>query len=574
MRMTGARIIVECLLEQGVEAVFGYPGGAILNVYDELYKAGDRIRHILTAHEQGAAHAADGYARSSGRTGVVMATSGPGATNLVTGIAAAYMDSSPVVAITCNVASHLIGRDSFQEVSITGITMPVTKHNFLVRDVESLASTIRQAFAIAGSGRKGPVLVDVPKDVTLASAGWLPLGAADEEGAERRSATYAPRPRSPSDAEIAEAAGLIARAERPLLIGGGGVIASGASAALEALATLLDAPVALTLMGHGGLPSRHRLCAGMIGMHGSVAANAAAQGADLIVAAGVRFSDRVLGDARRFARQAKVVHIDIDPAEIGKNLWCDMGLVGDLRPILERITSDLRATPRGGPEAPRARGAWLAEIAALRSGGARPRSGRAGLDPRLVMEELAARAGPEAIVTTEVGQHQMWTAQHYPFAKPRSLVTSGGLGAMGFGTGAAVGSQVANPERRVVHVAGDGSFRMSSGELATIAGYGLPIVVVVMNNGVLGMVRQWQTMFYGGRYAETTLDRPPDFVKLADAYGMPGFRARDPTSLAEALDAAFAAGGPALVEVIVDPDEEVLPFVPPGRPLEEQYLGE
>lgn len=569
--MSGARIVVECLAERGVDTVFGYPGGAAIYLYDELYRHSDRIRHILTAHEQGAAHAADGYARSSGRVGVVIATSGPGATNLVTGIAAAYMDSVPLVAITCNVSSHLIGRDSFQEVSITGITMPITKHNYLVRDVDALASTIRQAFAIASSGRPGPVLVDIPKDVTAATTEWEPAGAAGLWQAEASSS--ASRRRAPSDAEIEEAARLLAEAERPLIISGGGVVSSGASTEIQELARLLDAPVALTLMGHGGFPSRHELCIGMIGMHGTRAANLAVQEADLVLAAGARFSDRVLCDAKRFASGARLVHIDIDPAEIGKNLWCDLGLVGDLKPALARIAVRIAANRDRKRHA-----AWRGRVDELKDS-PRPRPAEASLDPRVVMEEIHARAGDDAIVVTEVGQHQMWTAQYYPFSRPRSFISSGGLGAMGFGTGAAIGAQIANPGRRVVHIAGDGSFRMNSGELATIARYRLPIVSVVMNNGVLGMVRQWQALFHEGRYSETMLDRPPDFMKLAEAYGIRSYRARNARELVEALDAAFGSdeshgpGSPALVEIIVDKDEMVLPMVPPGKAVEEQLLG-
>ncbi|HOX31860.1 MAG TPA: biosynthetic-type acetolactate synthase large subunit [Spirochaetales bacterium] len=571
MRMSGARIVLECLAEQGVDTVFGYPGGAILNVYDELYRWQGRIRHVLTAHEQAAAHAADGYARSTGRPGVVFATSGPGATNIVTGLAAAHMDSSPVVAITCNVASHLIGCDSFQEVSITGITMPITKHNFLVREVEALASTIRQAFAIATTGRPGPVLVDIPKDLTLAEAEWAPPG--ERDGA---SSILASRLRSPADQEIEEAAELLSRAERPLVIAGGGVISSGASSELEELARLTLAPVALTFMGHGGLPSRHPQCTGMIGMHGTRASNRAAGRADLVLAAGCRFSDRVLCDASKFASGAKVIHLDIDPAEIGKNLWCGLGLVGDLKPTLARICARLRARGGGGAEGG-GRAAWAAEVAAWKAEEAEAVSRIArpagAIAPRLVMEEIRARAGAEAIVTTEVGQHQMWTAQYYPFERPRSFISSGGLGAMGFGTGAAIGAQAAHPGRRVVHIAGDGSFRMNCAELGTIAAYGLPIVIVVMNNGVLGMVRQWQTMFYGSRHSETSLDRPPDFVKLAEAFGVRGYRAPDAASLGAALDAAFGGEGPALVDLAIDPDEQVLPIVPPGKAIAEQIVG-
>ncbi len=552
MIYSGARIVIECLVEQGVDTVFGYPGGSILNVYDELYNNAGRIRHILTAHEQGAAHAADGYARATGRPGVVLATSGPGATNLVTGIAAAYMDSSPLVAITCNVSSHLLGRDSFQEVSITGVTMPITKHNYIVRRVEDLASTMREAFAIAVSGRPGPVLVDIPKDITVKTAHWEPAPALEA----------GPR-RFPSEAELAEAVRLICEAERPLILSGGGVVGTGSGTRVAALADALDIPVALTLMGHGGFPSRHPRCTGMVGMHGTRASNLAAHRADLILAVGARFSDRVICDAARFAQDARVIHLDIDPAEIGKNVYCDVGLVGELPEVLDALLDRL-------PRATRA--AWMAEVEAWKAGTPRPPRSPGKIAPDQLMEEVARRAGEEAIITTEVGQHQMWTAQYYPFSRPRTFISSGGLGAMGFGTGAAIGAQVGNPGRRVVHIAGDGSFRMNCAELATISHYRLPIVIIVANNGVLGMVRQWQKLFYEGRFSETMMDRGPDFVKLAEAYGIPGFSAQSPEELGAALDAAFAVGGPALIDCGIGRDEEVLPIVPPGKHIADQVL--
>jgi acetolactate synthase-1/2/3 large subunit len=562
MMMSGARILVECLVEQGVDTVFGYPGGAVLNIYDELGRNEDRVRHILTAHEQGAAHAADGWARSTGKPGVVIATSGPGATNLVTGIATAYMDSSPLVAITGNVPVSLLGKDSFQEVDITGITMPITKHNFIVKEVGLLAETLRQAFAIAMAGRPGPVLVDIAKDVTAAMADWEPD---PPEAAERRRRSFAPRrPELPASGELDRAAALLASARRPLIYAGGGVIQAGASEALRALAERLEAPVALSLMGHGAFPSRHRLCTGMVGMHGTRASNMAMTRCDLIVAAGARFSDRVVSNPAGFARSATVLHLDIDPAEINKNVPSSQSLVGELRLVLEALLSRLPA---------REASAWNAEVEAWKSDRPASHAGRPGeLCPRLVIEEAHARAGDAAFVTTEVGQHQMWTAQFWPFTRPRSFVSSGGLGTMGFGTGAAMGVQLAHPEACVVHVAGDGSFRMNCAELATIARHGLPIIILVMNNGTLGMVRQWQAMFYGKRYSQTTLDRPPDFVKLAEAYGVEAWRATDPASLRLALDAAFSRRAPALVDIAIDIDETVLPMVPSGKPIEEQIL--
>jgi len=562
MTMTGSRILVECLVEQGIATVFGYPGGAVLNVYDELGRNKDRIRHILTTHEQGATHAADGFARSTGKPGVVIATSGPGATNLVTGIATAFMDSSPIVAITGNVPVSLLGKDSFQEVDITGITMPITKHNFLVKDVTVLAETLRQAFAIAVSGRPGPVLVDIAKDVTAANGEWEPD---TPEAAARRLRTIAPRrPDRPSDAELERAAALLAGSRRPLLYVGGGVIQAGASDTMRTLAERLQIPVALSLMGHGALPSRHPLCTGMVGMHGTRASNMAVNRCDLLVAAGVRFSDRVVSNPAGFAKSASILHLDIDPAEINKNVQTSLSLVGDVRGTLEALLE--RLPPRAASEWNRDIESWKRERPASHEG--LPSK----IHPRLIMEEVHARAGDGAFITTEVGQHQMWTAQFYPFTRPRSFVSSGGLGTMGFGTGAAMGVQVANPEAQVVHIAGDGSFRMNCGELATIAHYGFPIIILVMNNGALGMVRQWQTMFYGKRLSQTTLDRPPDFVKLADAYGVDAWRATDVGSLRAALDAAFSRRAPALIDVSIDIDEMVLPMVPAGKAIHDQIL--
>ena len=565
MKMTGARIVIECLVERGVDTVFGYPGGTVLNIYDELFKNADRIRHILTSHEQGAAHAADGYARATGRPGVVIATSGPGATNLVTGIATAYMDSSPLIAITGNVSSQLLGKDSFQEIDIAGVTMPITKHNFIVKHVELLAPTLRKAFAIAVSGRPGPVLVDITKDVTALEAEWAPETAEEAETLMR--GCMAKCPDLAGGTELDEAARLITAARRPFLYAGGGVIAAGASEQLRELAERLHAPVALSLMGQGALGSTHPLFTGMIGMHGTVASNMAASRADLIIAVGARFSDRVVGDTVGFAKRATVLHIDIDPAEINKNVPSRAFLVGDLRTslagLLERIPGRGASEWNGDIEA------WKREHPVAHDALSTPPG---FIHPRRIIEAVHDRVGDNTVVTTEVGQHQMWVAQFYPFSKPRSFISSGGLGTMGFGTGASIGVQVALPDRRVVHFAGDGSFRMNLTELATISHYRLPILIMVMNNGTLGMVRQWQRLFYGNRFAQTTLDRPPDFVKLADAYGIPGWRASDEAALGSALDAALASGGPALIDCRIDIDEAVLPMVPSGRPMEEQIL--
>ncbi len=567
MNYTGARIVIECLVEQGVDTVFGYPGGAILNIYDELYKHKDRIRHILTAHEQGAAHAADGYSRSTGKTGVVLATSGPGATNLVTGIATAYMDSVPVVAITCNVGCSLLGKDSFQEVDITGITMPITKHNYIVRDVNQLADTIREAFIIAQSGRPGPVLIDIPKDVTAAVADYEPpvVGFASETGAvlARASIRRVTREAVPSDEEIAAAADMINASVRPFLYVGGGVIISDACGELKTLAEKMNIPVSVTLMGKSAFPANHPLCCGMIGMHGTKAANTGANKSDLIIAVGARFSDRVISDPAKFAKNSKILHIDIDPAEINKNIPTCGALVGNIKDVFNRLIPLLK---------PRAESAWNQQINEWKKHIPPMYSKKTKLHPRFVCEKIHDMLGDDTIITTEVGQHQMWTAQFYPFTKPRTFLTSGGLGTMGFGTGAAIGARIANPESRVVHIAGDGSFRMNCNELATISHYQLPIIIIVVNNGVLGMVRQWQNLFYDKRYSETTLDFGPDFVKLAEAYNIAGYRAATEAEFAAAFEKAVEQNKPAVIDCYMDIDEMVLPMVPAGKPIDELLL--
>ena len=558
MKYTGAQIVIECLIEQGVDTVFGYPGGAILNIYDELYKNKNRLRHILTAHEQGASHAADGYARSSGKVGVVMATSGPGATNLVTGIATAYMDSVPIVAITCNVITPLLGKDSFQEIDITGVTMPITKHNFIVRDVRQLADTIREAFFIAKTGRPGPVLIDIPKDVTAASCDYVPAPApldsrfVECKASLHRIMTVCDIP----DEKIDKLASLINASERPFIYAGGGVIISDACEELKALAEKAQIPVSTSLMGKSAFPNTHALSTGMIGMHGTKASNTAVDRCDLLLAIGTRFSDRVIGDPKRFAGRAKIVQIDIDPAEVNKNIAVVDSLVGSIKDALSRLVPLVEK---------RKASEWNAKIDEWKAEVPRSRKRTGKLSPKAVFEYVNGSVPPDTIITTEVGQHQMWTALFYRFEKPRTFLTSGGLGTMGFGTGAAIGAQFANPDKTVVHFAGDGSFRMNCNELATISHYGLPIIIVIFNNGALGNVRQWQTLFYEKRYSATTLDFAPDFVKLADAYGVAGVRVTSEAEFKKAFDAALASGKPAVIDAAIDKDEMVLPMIPPGK---------
>lgn len=570
MNCSGARILIESLIEQGVDTVFGYPGGAVLFIYDELFKNKDRIRHVLTSHEQHAAHAADGYARSTGKVGVCIGTSGPGATNLVTGIATAYMDSVPMVAITGNVPTSLLGKDSFQEVDIAGITMPITKHNWIVKDVNELAEVVREAFLVASSGRPGPVLIDITKDVTAALADWEPIAsrkavsAVATERAERLRISMSAKPYS--EADIEQAVNMLKEAKRPLFYTGGGVIIADASKELTSLAERLNAPVALSLMGMGCIPADHELNTGMVGMHGTKASNQAVQKADLIVAIGARFSDRVVSRVDRFAKQAKILHLDIDPAEINKNIPSQASVVGDLKQILQDI---LRRMPN------KASNEWDGEVAELKKQVPEAHSRKTPLHPRFAIQAVAKALGDKALVVTDVGQHQMWAAQFYPFTQPRSFMTSGGLGTMGYGLGAAVGVKIANPDQPVVLFTGDGSFRMNCAEMATLKNYHAPVLIVLLNNKVLGMVRQWQTLFYDERYAETNLDRPPDFVKLADAYGAVGFEATDEGSFMEALQKALDAvknGTTALINAIIDSDEQVLPMVAGGKAIDEQIM--
>lgn len=558
MKYTGAQIVIECLIEQGVDTVFGYPGGAILNIYDELYKNEKRLRHILTAHEQGASHAADGYARSSGKVGVVMATSGPGATNLVTGIATAYMDSVPIVAITCNVIAPLLGKDSFQEIDITGVTMPITKHNFIVRDVGKLADTIREAFFIAKTGRPGPVLIDIPKDVTASSCDYVPAPAPlDSRFVECKASLHRiMKVRDIPDEKINKLASLINASERPFIYAGGGVIISDACEELKALAEKAQIPVSMSLMGKSAFPNTHALSTGMIGMHGTKASNTAVDTCDLLLAIGTRFSDRVIGDPKRFAGKAKIVQIDVDPAEVNKNIAVHDSLVGNIKDALSRLLPLVEK---------RKASEWNAKIDEWKAEVPPSRKQNGKIPPKAVFEYVNGKVPSDTIVTTEVGQHQMWTALFYHFEKPRTFLTSGGLGTMGFGTGAAIGAQFANPDTRVVHFAGDGSFRMNCNELATISHYGLPIIIIIFNNGALGNVRQWQTLFYEKRYSATTLDFAPDFVKLADAYDISGARVVSEAEFKKAFDAALASGKPAVIDVTIDKDEMVLPMIPPGK---------
>ena len=563
MKITGSQIVIECLVEQGVDTVFGYPGGAILNIYDELYKNENRIRHILTAHEQGASHAADGYARATGKVGVCMATSGPGATNLVTGIATAYMDSVPLVAITCNVGKSLLGKDSFQEIDITGVTMPITKHNFIVMDVKDLAQTIREAFAIARSGRPGPVLIDIPKDVTAAVTEFEPLKnpfnvemLISNHKNIKRVVTLS----EPDEEQLKMAAELINSAKRPVIYAGGGVKISGAEKELLAFAEKADIPVSESLMARDCFPSLHPLCTWMVGMHGTKASNMAITESDLVIAIGARFSDRVYGDSSKFAQHAKVLHIDIDPAEINKNISTDGCVVGDVKQVLAALLPMINAVKHDE---------WISQVQEWKKEypSCYDKNPKDSINPKFICECINRIAGEDTFITTEVGQHQMWTAQFYPFSKPRTFITSGGLGTMGYGTGAAIGIQLAKPERRVVHIAGDGSFRMNCNELATISHYNLPIVIVVENNNALGNVRMWQRLFYGKRFSQTTLDFGPDWVKLADAYGIKGYRATNAKEFEKVFAEAFKSGKAAIIDARVDKDEMVLPMVPGGKPI-------
>ena len=554
MQLNGSEIIIECLKEQGVDTVFGYPGGTILNVYDELYKHSDEIKHILTSHEQGAAHAADGYARATGRVGVCMATSGPGATNLVTGIATAYMDSVPLVAITANVAVPLLGKDSFQEIDIAGVAMPITKYSFIVKNIADLAPTIRRAFKIAQTGRPGPVLVDITKDVTAAVA-------------EYEKQEIAPISRSVekiTDKDIDAALALICSAKKPMVFVGGGAVISGASEELKKFVELLDAPVTDSLMGKGAFDGEDPRYVGMLGMHGTKAANYSVTECDLLVTVGARFSDRVTGNTKKFAYNAKIVQFDVDAAEINKNIMVSASVIGDVKEILSRVNAKLAKQDHAE---------WIKKVQALAAD--KPLSYHKDvLTGPYVMEKLYELTKSDAIISTEVGQHQMWAAQFYKYRAPRTLITSGGLGTMGYGLGASLGAKTAMPEKTVVNIAGDGCFRMNMNELATAVRYQIPVVEIVMNNSVLGMVRQWQTLFYGKRYSNTVLNDGVDFVKLAQAMGAEAFRITKCEEVEEVLKKAIALNKPVLIDCVIDSDDKVFPMVAPGAAIEDAFSEE
>ena len=548
-KLSGAEIVIACLKEQGVDTVFGYPGGAILNIYDALYKHSDEIHHVLTSHEQGAAHAADGYARASGKVGVCLATSGPGATNLVTGIASAYMDSSPVVAITCNVANPILGKDSFQEIDIAGISMPITKYNFIVKDVRELAGVLRRAFRIARSGRPGPVLVDITKDVTAAETEYEPKNIA-----------VASMQELPAAEKLTEAVSLLRAAKKPCIMAGGGAILSEAAPALKRFAHKLDAPVCCTLMGQGAFDQNDTLYTGMVGMHGTKTSNYTVSDCDLLVVVGARFSDRVAGSPKQFAAKAKILQIDVDEAEVNKNIHVAAALIGDAGQILSCLAESLEQQHHRE---------WPAEIQRRKE--QFPLQVGEGLTGPRVIRELDALTPDDAIIVTEVGQHQMWAAQHYSYRNPRTFLTSGGLGTMGFGLGAAIGAQSAMPDRVVVNVAGDGCFRMNMNELATVAREGLPLIELIVNNHALGMVRQWQTLFYEKRYSSTVLRDHVDYCKIAEAMGIRAYCVTSVEELRATLSEAVASRKPAVLDVRIDSDEKVFPMCPPGADLKEVF---
>ena len=554
MLLKGAEIVIECLKEQGVDTIFGYPGGTILNIYDELYKHGDEINHILTSHEQGASHAADGYARATGKVGVCFATSGPGSTNLVTGIATAYMDSVPLVAITCNVAKPALGKDSFQEIDIAGVTMPITKHNFMVKDVNVLADTIRRAFKIAQTGRPGPVLIDITKDATANSCEYEPVVP---EPIKRVSETI-------KDEDLEKAAAIINKAKRPFFLVGGGAVISEASEEVTAFAHKLNAPVADSLMGKGAFPGTDDLYTGMIGMHGTKVANFGIHQADVVVVIGARFSDRVVGNAKKFVPKAKIVQIDIDKAEINKNIMIDQPVIGDVKEVLTRLLPMINERPADE---------WNTDIEDLKEKYPLTYEESALTGP-YVIEEIYRATNGEAIISTDVGQHQMWAAQYYKYTKPHTLLTSGGLGTMGYGLGACIGAKMACPDKTVINIAGDGCFRMNLQELATASRYNIPIIQVVINNHVLGMVRQWQTLFYGKRYSQTVLNDKVDFIKVAEGLGCMAIRVTKKEEMAPALEKAMAANAPVVIECVIDSDDKVFPMVPAGAPIVEAFDAE
>lgn len=554
MQLTGSEIIIECLKEQGVDTVFGYPGGTILNVYDALYKHSDEITHILTSHEQGAAHAADGYARATGKVGVCMATSGPGATNLVTGIATAYMDSIPIVAITANVAVSLLGKDTFQEVDIAGITMPITKHNYIVKDVTKLADTIRSAFRIAKEGRPGPVLVDITKDVT----------ANKTEYTKVIPEPIRPVTKNMKEEDLEKAVDMIKKSQKPFVFVGGGAIASGASKELREFVHKINAPVTDTLMGKGAFNGEDPLYSGMLGMHGTKASNFGVTKCDLLIAVGARFSDRVIGNAKRFAYNAKVLQIDVDPAEINKNIRTDASIIGDVKCVLQEL--NMRLEPMEHKK-------WITEVEQLKR--RYPLTYHKGeLTGPYIMEKLNEITKGNAIIVTEVGQHQMWAAQYYKYQTPRSFISSGGLGTMGYGLGAAIGAKMGCKDKTVINIAGDGCFRMNMNEIATATRYNIPVIQIVVNNHVLGMVRQWQTLFYGKRYSHTVLEDQVDFVKLAEAMGAKAYRVTKCEEFEPAVREAIELNIPVVIECQIEKDDKVFPMVAPGAPIEECFSEE
>ena len=567
MKLRATQAILECLLEQGVDTVFGYPGGTILNIYDELYRYQDKIRHILTAHEQGASHAADGYARATGKVGVCFATSGPGATNLTTGIATAHMDSSPVVFLTCNVGESTLGKDAFQEVDITGIAMPITKATYLVRDPNEIPDVIREAFAVAAMGRPGPVLIDLLKNVTsldtMIDYEYLPKEEHQFHGrlAElRKRVGWDLNTPAPNREDVEKLVELTARSERPMLICGGGVVRSRADREFATLAQRLDAPVAITVMGGGGFPGGHALTTGMLGMHGSRASNIGCDNCDLLIAVGCRFSDRVATDPKDFAKQAKIVHIDIDRAEIDKNVRTDHHIIGDAKQVLRMVNERIPQYDHS---------AWKQFVFSHRPG---PEADDGQLTPRQIIQTIRRMAPGDSIVCTDVGQHQMWSIQHFHFDYPGQLITSGGFGTMGFGLGAAIGAKMGHPEKTVLLMTGDGCFRMNGQELATVSHYDIPVIVVIFNNHTLGMVHQWQNLLYEGRFSQTDLNFAPDFIKLADAYGIRGRRVATSAEMSAALREALDGGHAYVIECVIDTDETVRPMVSAGKPITEFLL--
>ncbi len=544
MQLTGAQIVIECLLEQGVDTVFGYPGGTILNVYDALYSYQDRLRHVLTSHEQGAAHAADGYARATGRVGVCMATSGPGATNLITGIATAYMDSVPLIAITCNVNVPLLGKDSFQEIDVTGVSMPITKHNFIVKDIDDLASTIRRAFKIAQTGRPGPVLIDIAKDVTAAKI--------DFESTEAFSPVRSTENIREKDIDAAIKA--IKKAKKPMLFVGGGAVISKAEEELAKFVELVDCPVADSLMGKGAFDNSKDNYTGMLGMHGTKTSNLAVMQCDLLIAIGTRFSDRVLGNPKKFADKAKILHIDIDPAEINKNIRVDYSIIGDVKEVLAMLNDKLEKQDNSE---------WMTHVMDMKQ--SMPLTyDKTFLNGPAVISYIDEATKGDAVITTDVGQHQMWAAQNFRYRKPSTLITSGGLGTMGFGLGACIGAKCGMPDKPVINITGDGCFRMNMNELATASRYDIPIIEVIFNNHVLGMVRQWQDLFYSQRYSHTVLNDKVDFVKVSEGLGVKATRVTTLDEFKEAFDAALEANEPVMIECIIDNDDKVWPMVAPG----------